>query len=251
MIEIIPAIDMIGGECVRLIQGDYDRSKTYFRDPSEVARRYEDCGVRRLHLVDLDGAKASHPVNLAVLERIVSSTSLEVQYGGGIKSTEALQEVFDSGARRAICGSIAVTAPERFREWLERFGPQRMILGADTRAGKIAIDGWRKAAELGVDDLIGSFLGAGLAQVICTDIAKDGMLGGPSVPLYTRLQESFPDVEITVSGGISGWDDIVELDRLGLRSVIVGKAIYEGRIRFEELRGYLERRTAGGKEDVC
>lgn len=238
MITIIPAIDLIDGSCVRLTQGDYDRKTTYYKDPLDVARRYEDCGIKRLHLVDLDGAKASHPVNLKVLERLATSTSLQIQYGGGIKSSDALKEVFASGAKRAICGSIAVKQPESFREWLAEFGPERMVLGADTRDGRIAINGWLEAAQMGVEELIESFRNAGLSQVICTDIAKDGMLSGPSVPLYVKLQKLFPEIEITVSGGISSWDDIENLDRNGLKSVIVGKAIYEGRITFEQLAQY-------------
>lgn len=238
MITIIPAIDLIDGSCVRLTQGDYDRKTTYYKDPLDVARRYEDCGIKRLHLVDLDGAKASHPVNLKVLERLATSTSLQIQYGGGIKSSDALKEVFAAGAKRAICGSIAVKQPESFREWLDEFGPERMVLGADTRDGRIAINGWLEAAQMGVEELIESFRNAGLSQVICTDIAKDGMLSGPSVPLYVKLQKLFPEIEITVSGGISSWGDIENLDRNGLKSVIVGKAIYEGRITFEQLAQY-------------
>ena len=238
MITIIPAIDLIDGSCVRLTQGDYDRKTTYYKDPLDVARRYEDCGIKRLHLVDLDGAKASHPVNLKVLERLATSTSLQIQYGGGIKSSDALKEVFAAGAKRAICGSIAVKQPESFREWLDEFGPERMVLGADTRDGRIAINGWLEAAQMGVEELIESFRNAGLSQVICTDIAKDGMLSGPSVPLYVKLQKLFPEIEITVSGGISSWDDIENLDRNGLKSVIVGKAIYEGHITFEQLTQY-------------
>lgn len=238
MITIIPAIDLIDGSCVRLTQGDYDRKTTYYKDPLDVARRYEDCGIKRLHLVDLDGAKASHPVNLKVLERLATSTSLQIQYGGGIKSSDALKEVFAAGAKRAICGSIAVKQPESFREWLDEFGPERMVLGADTRDGRIAINGWLEAAQMGVEELIESFRNAGLSQVICTDIAKDGMLSGPSVPLYVKLQKLFPEIEITVSGGISSLGDIENLDRNGLKSVIVGKAIYEGRITFEQLAQY-------------
>lgn len=240
MITIIPAIDLIDGSCVRLTQGDYDRKTTYYKDPLDVARRYEDCGIKRLHLVDLDGAKASHPVNLKVLERLATSTSLQIQYGGGIKSSDALEEVFAAGATRAICGSIAVKQPESFREWLAKFGPKRMVLGADTRDGRIAINGWLEAAQMGVEELIESFRSAGLSQVICTDIAKDGMLSGPSVPLYVKLQKLFPEIEITVSGGISSWNDIEDLDHNGLQSVIVGKAIYEGRITFEQLAQYTQ-----------
>lgn len=241
MIEIIPAIDMIGGECVRLTQGDYDRRTTYYKDPLDAARRYEECGARRLHLVDLDGAKASRPVNLAVLERIASSTSLQVQYGGGIKSADSLRDVFAAGAYRAICGSIAVTQPELLREWLGVFGSRRIVLGADARDGKIAINGWMEAAETGVEELVESFRDAGLSQVICTDISRDGMLSGPSVPFYVRLQAMFPEIDITVSGGIGSWGDIGELDRHGLRSVVVGKAIYEGRIGLDRLKAHYDR----------
>lgn len=235
-IEIIPAIDLIGGECVRLTQGDYARKSTYYRNPLEVARKYEEAGLRRLHLVDLDGAKASRPMNLAVLERIAGGTSLSIQYGGGIKSAGALQSVFDAGATRAICGSIAVREPEQFAAWLGEFSPERIVLGADTRDGRIAINGWLEASTMGVEELIERFETDGLRQVICTDIARDGMLSGPSTALYTALQARFPQIDITVSGGIASWEDIEALDALGLRSVIVGKAIYEGRISFDQLR---------------
>lgn len=240
MIQIIPAIDVIGGECVRLTQGDYAQKTTYYRDPLEIALRYESIGVKRLHVVDLDGAKAAKPVNLAVLERISSKTGLEVQYGGGIKSEEALQSVFDSGARRAICGSVAVTQPEQFTKWLTRFGSEKVILGADVRDGFVAINGWLEAATMSAVELIEKFRAAGLSQVICTDISKDGMLQGPSFDLYTSLQERFAEVDITVSGGISSLDDILKLNELGLRSVIVGKAIYEGHITFNQLKECLQ-----------
>ena len=240
MITIIPAIDLIGGECVRLSQGDYDRKTTYFKDPLEVALRYEAIGIRRLHLVDLDGAKASAPVNLAVLRRIAENTSLEVQYGGGIKSADALRAVFDNGARRAICGSIAVTEPERMAAWLDEFGPARIVLGADAKNGRIATHGWLQESELTIEQLVEKFLPQGLSQVICTDISKDGMLQGPTFNLYEKLQNSFPSVDITVSGGISSMDDILRLDAMGLRSVIVGKAIYEGRISLKDLESCLQ-----------
>ncbi|MFI3265731.1 MAG: HisA/HisF-related TIM barrel protein, partial [Rikenellaceae bacterium] len=202
MITIIPAIDIIDGECVRLTCGDYNAKSSYYKDPLEVALKYEDCGLKRLHLVDLDGAKAQQPKNLKVLERIASSTSLELQYGGGIKSDEALSSVFDAGAMRAICGSIAVKEPQKFEQWLTKFGAEHIILGADTRDGKIAINGWLESSEVGVEELISRFAGFGLSQVICTDIAKDGMLQGPSTELYVYLQNIFPDIDITVSGGL-------------------------------------------------
>ena len=233
---------MIGGECVRLTQGDYARQTTYYKDPLEVAKRYEDIGVQRLHLVDLDGAKESHPalVNLRVLERVATKTSLDIQYGGGIKSGKALQEVYDSGANRAICGSIAVNEPDAFAGWLKQFGPEHVILGADIKDEKIAIHGWLESSDMTVDDLIDRFLAQGLSQVICTDISKDGMLQGPNFGLYTRLQEKYDSVNITVSGGISSVNDLYKLNELGLRSVVVGKAIYEGRITMEELKECLQ-----------
>ena len=234
MIEMIPATDLIGGRCVRLPQGDYTSRKTYYRDPLEAALRFEEAGARRLHMVDLDGAKAAEPQNLAVLERIAAKTSLEVQYGGGIKSRAALRSVFDAGARRAVCGSVAVREPELFARWIAEFGPERLILGADVRDGVVAIQGWTERSERTAPELIETFLPAGLRQVVCTDISRDGMLCGPAVALYADLQRRFPQVEITVSGGVSSPDDIARLEREGLRSVIVGKALYEGRITLEK-----------------
>lgn len=234
MIEMIPATDLIGGRCVRLTQGDYTSRKTYYRDPLEAALRFEEAGARRLHMVDLDGAKAAEPQNLAVLERIAAKTSLEVQYGGGIKSRAALRSVFDAGARRAVCGSVAVREPELFARWIAEFGPERLILGADVRDGVVAIQGWTERSERTAPELIETFLPAGLRQVVCTDISRDGMLCGPAVALYADLQRRFPQVEITVSGGVSSPDDIARLEREGLRSVIVGKALYEGRITLEK-----------------
>jgi len=234
MIEMIPATDLIGGRCVRLTQGDYTSQKTYYRDPLEAALRFEEAGARRLHMVDLDGAKAAEPQNLAVLERIAAKTSLEVQYGGGIKSRAALRSVFDAGARRAVCGSVAVREPELFARWIAEFGPERLILGADVRDGVVAIQGWTERSERTAPELIETFLPAGLRQVVCTDISRDGMLCGPAVALYADLQRRFPQVEITVSGGVSSPDDIARLEREGLRSVIVGKALYEGRITLEK-----------------
>lgn len=241
MIEIIPAIDIIGGECVRLTQGDYDRKTVYYRDPLEAAQRFEEAGIRRLHMVDLDGAKAARPANLRVLERVAAHTSLEVQYGGGIKSREALAEVFGAGAARAICGSIAVRQPERFEEWLGEFGGARLILGADVRDGLVAISGWLESSQTTASELIARFVPQGLQQVICTDISRDGMLCGASAEFYAALQGEFPGVEITVSGGISSMADIEAVERVGMRSVIAGKAIYEGCITLEQIKACLQR----------
>lgn len=239
MIEIIPAIDIINGECVRLSQGDYAQKKTYYKNPADVALLYKEAGIGRLHLVDLDGAKASEPRNLRVLEEVVRRTGLDVQYGGGIKSAVALGRVFDAGASRAIAGSIAVTRPELLEGWIGEFGPRRIVLGADTRDGKVATHGWLKSSELTAEKMITRFAAVGLTQAIVTDISRDGMLAGPAFELYRRLQDEFPNVDITVSGGISSADDIRRLDGMGLRSVIVGKALYENRITLEELKIWL------------
>lgn len=239
-IEIIPAIDIIGGQCVRLTQGDYNQKTTYGADPVEIARSYEAIGIRRLHVVDLDGAKAAAPQNLDTLRKITTSTGLDVQYGGGIKSGEALEAVLEAGANRAICGSIAITAPERFAEWLSTYGAEHIILGADTKAGKVAINGWLESSETDVQTIVRRFVGDGLRQVICTDISRDGMLTGPNFELYGTLEEEFPEVDVTVSGGISSMEDLVRLNEMGLRSVIVGKAIYEGRITLKDLEKCLQ-----------
>lgn len=239
MIEIIPAIDIIDGECVRLTQGDYATKKSYFKDPVAVARRYEDIGIRRIHVVDLDGAKASYPINLKALERIAAGTGLDIQWGGGVRSEAALQAVFNGGAKRAICGSVAITKPTLFREWLSKFGGGRMILGADVKDGFVATHGWLESSQVAVEELIANFSNAGLSQVICTDISKDGMLQGPSFEMYEKLQRAYNQINITISGGISSIDDILRLDGMGLRSVIVGKAIYEGRITLKQIEKWL------------
>lgn len=239
-IEIIPAIDIIGGQCVRLTQGDYSQRTVYSSDPVEIAKSYEAIGIRRLHVVDLDGAKAAAPQNLDTLRKIATATKLDIQYGGGIKSGEALEAVLAAGANRAICGSVAITAPDRLEGWLAAYGAEHIILGADTKAGKVAINGWQESTETDVQTIVRRFAECGLRQVICTDISRDGMLEGPNFDLYTTLESEFPEVDITVSGGISSLDDIVRLDDMGLRSVIVGKAIYEGRITLKDLERCLQ-----------
>ena len=234
MIEIIPAIDIIGGKCTRLSQGDYATQKNYGGDPAEWARAYADCGVRRLHLVDLEGAKASRPQNLRTLEEIAALGLLKVEWGGGIKDDEALASVWNAGADWAIIGSIAAKEPERMTGWLARFG-SRMILGADVRDGKVAVSGWLEDSGIGLEDLLDRFLPAGLEQAIVTDISCDGMLQGPSFDLYRGLQERFPDLKTIVSGGVSSLDDVRRADEMGLPGIIVGKAIYENRITLQEL----------------
>ena len=235
MIQIVPAIDLIDGRCVRLSQGDYGQKKVYDGDPADLAAQFADCGVPRLHLVDLDGAKAGAPRNLATLEKIAARVGIELEWGGGISSEEALQAVFEAGATHAIVGSVAARKPELFRAWLrEPFGG-RLILGADVRDGRIAVSGWLEETALRIEDLVETFLPAGLREAIVTDISRDGMLAGPSFDLYPALQARFPGVTFTVSGGIASMDDIRRLDALGLRKVIAGKAIYEQRITLKDI----------------
>lgn len=234
-IEIIPAIDIIEGRCVRLSQGDYDRRKVYDQSPVDMAKRYADCGVRRIHVVDLDGAKSSSPKNLRTLERMAVGADVEIEWGGGIKSEESLRALFDYGANYAIVGSVAAQQPMLFSEWLLRFGGERMVLGADVREGRVSVNGWQEDLNLTIEALIDGFLPQGLSQVICTDITKDGMLQGPSFALYTDLQSRYPHIDFTVSGGIGSMADIERLNDLRLRKVIIGKAIYENRITLKDI----------------
>ena len=242
MINVIPAIDLIDGKCVRLTKGDYSLKKEYSASPLDMALRYQDIGIGRLHLVDLDGAKSSSPKNLHVLEEIATRTSLDIEWGGGIKSDEALRDAFNAGAGHLIIGSVAVSNPDLFARWLQTYGGDRLILGADVSEGRVAINGWLEQSELTIDTLIERFRPYGLREVICTDITKDGMLQGPTFDLYSRLQGDYPEQDIIVSGGISSMDDIRRLDEMGLRHVIVGKAIYEGRIKLDELKDFILRR---------
>ena len=235
MISIIPAIDLIDGRCVRLTRGDYSQKKVYDGNPADLARSYADCGVKRIHLVDLDGARAGAPHNLKTLEQIAKAVSCELEWGGGIKDEAALQAVFSAGASHAIVGSVAALQPDVFTGWLGRYG-ERMILGADVRDGFVAVKGWLEAAPVGIDELISHFLPAGLKECIVTEISRDGMLQGPAAALYVRLQRDFPDLSITVSGGISSMADIRMLDALHLGKVIVGKAIYENHITLEDIK---------------
>ena len=238
-IEIIPAIDIIEGRCVRLSQGDYERRKVYDESPVDMAKRYADCGVKRIHVVDLDGAKSSAPKNLKTLERMVIGSGVEIEWGGGIKCEESLRALFDYGAHYAIVGSVAAQQPMLFAEWLARFGGDKMVLGADVREGKVSVNGWQEDLTVTIEELIDGFLPMGLSQVICTDITKDGMLQGPSDELYVELQGRYPSVDFTVSGGISSMADIERLNEKGLRKVIVGKAIYENRITLNDIERWL------------
>lgn len=236
MIEIIPAIDLIAGKCVRLSQGDYGKQTEYGASPLEMARLYEGAGVRRIHIVDLDGAKAGHPCNLDVLREITSATSLDVEWGGGIKDDASLGEVLGAGAGHAIIGSLAVRQPAAMEKWLQMYGGEKIILGADLREGKVAVSGWLEDSSLTADDLLQRFIPYGLSQAIVTDISRDGMLSGPAEQLYVDLSARYPEVTFTVSGGISSEEDILRLEALGLQRVIVGKAIYENRISLGRLK---------------
>lgn len=236
MIEIVPAIDLIDGRCVRLSQGDYAKKKVYDTDPAEVALRYRDAGVRRIHIVDLDGAKAGRPVNLRTLEKIASAASgCELEWGGGLASADSLRSAYDAGATHLVIGSVAALRPELFRSFLSQFGAQRLVLGADIRDGRVSVKGWTEDTALTIGQLIESFLPDGLSECVCTDISRDGMLQGPSFGLYSGLQSEFPQVSVTVSGGIGTFADVEKLDSLGLRKVIIGKAIYEGRITLKQI----------------
>ena len=230
MIEIIPAIDIMDGKCVRLSQGDYSRSKIYSDSPLDVAKYFEDCGIAMLHLVDLDGAKSRFPVNQAVLEDIASHTSLKVEFGGGVKDRTALLSVFNAGACRAICGSVACSEPDAFASWLREFGGERIVLGADVKDGSVAVNGWLDKSDASASDLISRFVPEGLLTSIVTEISRDGMLAGPAIALYQELMQKFPEVQVVASGGVGSMADIEALDRAGVQAVIVGKAIYEGKI---------------------
>lgn len=237
-IEIIPAIDIIGGKCVRLSQGDYERKTVYNEDPLEVARMFEDAGLRRLHLVDLDGARAKRIINHKVLETIASRTQLVIDFGGGLKSDEDLRIAFNSGAAMVTGGSIAVRDREAFLSWIESYGPEKIILGADVRDGKISIAGWQEESSIELIPFIESYTKEGIRKVISTDISKDGMLQGPSFGLYNEVLKTFPDLYLIASGGIASMEDIYQLADAGVPGVITGKAIYEGKISLQEIEKY-------------
>ena len=239
MIEIIPAIDIIDGKCVRLSQGDYGQKKVYNENPTEVSMMFEGVGVRRLHLVDLDGAKAQHIVNYKVLESIATSTSLVVDFGGGLKSDEDLRIAFECGASMVTGGSIAVKNPEIFRSWIEKFGSEKIILGADVKEEKIAVGGWLETTKVDLLPFVQDYRQAGIDKVICTDISKDGMLKGPSVELYEKILAEIPDLYLIASGGVSSMADIERLQEANVPAVITGKAIYEGKIKMEDLAKFL------------
>ncbi len=237
--DIIPAIDLIDGKCVRLSQGDYERRKVYNEDPLEVAKGFQDAGINRLHLVDLDGAKASHIVNHKVLERLSTHTSLVIDFGGGLKTDEDLRIAFESGACMVTGGSIAVKSPAVFESWLKTYGSEKIILGADVKDEHIAVTGWTESTETQLMPFLDDYMEKGVTKVICTDISKDGMLQGPAIDLYRTILDMHPNLYLVASGGVSSLNDLVELAEAGLPAAIVGKAIYEGRIQLKELTRFL------------
>lgn len=236
--HIIPAIDIIDGKCVRLTEGDYAQKKIYNKHPLEVAKKFEDAGLQRLHLVDLDGAKAGAVKNWKVLETIAAKTSLVIDFGGGIKREEDVKIVFSSGAALATVGSIAVKDEERFVSWLKQFGAGKFLLGADVKKEKIAISGWLETTDIWIYDFIEKYIAHKVQQIFCTDVSKDGKLEGPSIELYKNILTKFPKLHFIASGGVSSIRDLEELQNIGCSAAIVGKAIYEGRISLNELKQF-------------
>ena len=254
MIELIPAIDIIGGRCVRLTQGDYKQSKEY-GDPVEMAIRFEQAGYRRLHMVDLDGARSKHVVNCEILRAVTKATSLCVDFGGGIKTEEDLNQVFEAGAYMATAGSVAVTNPHLYIQWLQKYGAEHLILGADVRNGYISINGWKEDSSMQLDTFLKSYMEQGTRNVLCTDISRDGMLQGTASEMYRHLMDSYPHMHLIASGGVSSIQDIEELERAGVPAVVFGKSIYEGKIDIYELiKRFPQNQTnirESLKEDEC
>lgn len=232
---IIPAIDIIDGKCVRLTQGDYNQKKVYNEDPLEVAKQFEDAGIQRLHLVDLDGAKAKHIVNYKVLERIAAKTQLWIDFGGGLKADEDVRIAFESGAAQITGGTVAVKNPTIFLAWLAQYGSEKIILGSDVRDRKIAISGWQEDSELELLPFLEDHIAKGIQYTICTDVSKDGLLEGTALTLYQEIRTHFPDLQLIASGGVTNMKEVEELAKLGCFGVIIGKAIYEGHIQLSDL----------------
>ena len=235
MIELIPAIDIIGGQCVRLTKGDYNQKTVYGEDPVSIAKDFEEMGFRRLHVVDLDGAKSKHIVNDEVLHRITSSTHLTVDFGGGIKTDEDIQKAFAAGAAMVTVGSIAVTCPELCERWIKEYGAEKIILGADVRNGKISINGWKEDSAEDLIPFLRKYVEMGIKNVLCTEISKDGTLGGPAIELYKSVMDVFPELHLIASGGVSSNEDIYRLEEAGIPAVVFGKAMYEGKIDVKQL----------------
>lgn len=236
--QIIPAIDLIGGKCVRLSQGDYTRKKEYHDDPLEMAKRFEDAGIRRLHLVDLDGAKAKKIINESVLSRICQETQLAVDFGGGIQADTEIEKAFALGVSQVTGGSIAVKNSILFQEWISKYGAEKIILGADAKNRKIAVGGWEETTSMDLIPFVKSYVEKGIRYVICTDVAKDGLLQGPALDLYSDLMQENPGIRLIASGGVSSVSDLEALEKIGVYGAIVGKAYYEGRVSLEEMAAF-------------
>lgn len=235
-IELIPAIDIIDGKCVRLTKGDYGQKKVYNDDPVAQAKEFEKLGMKRLHVVDLDGAKAKHVVNVDVLRGITAATGLKVDFGGGIKSDDDIEKAFAAGASLVTIGSIAVSQPDTFMRWLDRYGADKVILGADVRNGLVSINGWKEDTSEKLLPFLARYVKAGVKNVLCTEISRDGTLSGPSTDLYREVMEAFPGIHLIASGGVGRNEDIIELEEAGIPAVVFGKAWYEGKINLEELK---------------
>ena len=240
MIELIPAIDLIGGKCVRLTKGDYDTQKVYNEDPVAVAREFEEYGFKRLHVVDLDGARSKHVVNHKVLERMAQATNLVIDFGGGIKTDEDIRIATENGAQMVTVGSVAVTRPELFLGWLQQLGSERIILGADVKNGRISINGWKEDSSDELIPFLDKYIQKGVQKVLCTEISKDGTLQGPATALYREIMTQYPQCHLIASGGVSSMNDLKELDQAGIPAVVFGKAIYEGRIALKDLALWME-----------
>ena len=236
--KIIPAIDVIDGKCVRLTQGDYAQKKVYNENPLEVAKMFEDAGITHLHLVDLDGAKASQIINYKVLEKIASNTNLKIDFGGGLKADNDVRIAFESGANQITGGTVAAKKPELFLSWLEKYGSEKIILGADVKNEKIATNGWQEESEIELLDFLKKYTEAGIEYVICTDISKDGLLQGSAIDLYKKIKTHFPNIKLIASGGVVSVEEVEELTSLDLYGAIIGKAIYEGKIKLKDLRTF-------------
>jgi phosphoribosylformimino-5-aminoimidazole carboxamide ribotide isomerase len=233
--ELIPAIDIIEGKCVRLTKGDYDTKKVY-GDPLEMAQQFEDLGLRRLHVVDLDGAKSKHVVNLATLKAITSHTNLIVDFGGGVKTDEDLEKAYEAGAAMVTAGSIAITEPDRYLGWLQKYGADRLILGADVRNGRVSINGWKEDSDVKLEDFLLRYMNEGTKNVLCTEISRDGTLAGPAIELYKSIMKRYPECYLIASGGVGSTEDILALEAAGIPAVVFGKAYYEGRISLHKLK---------------
>jgi len=240
MIGIIPAIDIIDGKCVRLSQGDYNTKKIYSESPVEIAKEFEANGIKRLHMVDLDGAKQGKINNLKTLESVASVTGLEIDFGGGIKTTEDVESVLNAGAAFFNIGSIAVKQPELVESWIKQFGAEKILLGADVKDENIMIHGWQQSANINIVNYISAYINKGIRNMFCTDISKDGLLQGTSIDLYKKILTAFPQLNLIASGGVSDSTDLEELDAIGCSGVIIGKALYEGKIQLSQLKKYLQ-----------